>query len=906
MRYSLKNIFRNRNNTFSSSWFEIFETRFVLCIVIAAFSLLTPHTPNTRSVIALTIAYAAIISASGFLPSGTLQRKRIRAIPALGDVIFISSIVYYTGGQDSPWFLLYFFPIISVSRYLSYEGSLPLMAFTIAVYLLVAYISGPTLDYYTLALKCLIFLGIALVAGNLTKGSQGKERDLLEIFKEIDNAILDNTATNKVLRLILKKAQEFTRSDLAQMKILSTEYKSAYTISLESQFQDEWNIDALTKRYCEKSINSNKSFSILRIIGKKEKNLESLQDVEEVKKRHIYVFKAYTDGPESPAKSALFVPLILNEEVKAVIALYSQNIFHYSETEADKLQSFAPLLGITLKISEMYQEVTDSENEKKSRLKMLYEIGEQLKVEQGLAEIFKKVVELMYNQLNSEEASLFILNDDNLIEKVAVKGTSEEITEQLLEIEKPYKSGDSLIGEIFRDKKYKHLNHVPSDVEYQSEYSKLLLSQEVRHYIGVPLIIGEEVLGVIRVINKRGSPYYSTGEDTNKLSEKGFDEEDVELLQTIASQVASAIRSAKFIEVQRSYQELVENSPDPIIVLDKHSRVKIFNKACEKIWGFSAEEVKGQHVTKYYKSESHAKEIGDLLETSPDHRIQDYPAEIINRDGEIIPINLSASLLFDNEGEESGSIGVFKDLRETLRLQEEMMQAEKLIALGKLAHTVGHEIKHNIATGLNYLDTLAYESADDEELSEIYRDIQENLIEAVDKFQNMLMIGRPKPPEKRLISHKDIIRRVEDSLRRRAITRNIDFLVTSPQDAYELKADLEQLKQVLTNLFDNSLDAIAAKTFVDEKGRIELLAQACNGDLHLIWRDNGCGISDVGLSQLFTPFITSKPTGNGLGLFIIRNIIENHGGQISVESAEGKGTSFKIVLPLSLEDEPAE
>jgi len=788
------------------------------------------------------------------------------------DVIFISFLVYFTGGQNSPWFLLYFFPIISVSRYLSYEGSLPLMALSVVAYVFVVHIAKLGVDYYSLAVKCLVFLGIALVAGNLTREGKRKEDRLLEIFTDVDNAILNNSAANKVLRLILRKALEFTGSDVGQMRILSVELNSAYTITLQRESQDrQWEIDSLTDGYAEKATKSKKPFSIHTIRG----------------------------GGNLPG-SALCVPLILSGEVKAIIALYSQSRFHYSPTEAIKLQSFAQLLGVALKNYEMYQEITDSENEKKARLKMLYEIGEQLKVERGLADVFKKVVEVMYNQLNSEEAALFILDEKSkgLIRKVAVRGPSEETTEKLLDIEPPYRSGQSLIGKIFRDQKLEHLNVMPSDVEYQKEYSNTLPSHKVCHYIGVPLILGREVLGVIRVINKR-APTYATENNNFKLSEKGFNEEDVELLQTIASQVASAIRSAKFIEVQRYYQELLENSPDPIIVLDERGRVKVFNKACEKIWGFSADQVKNEKVAQYYESESHAKYLGDLLRKSPGHRLHDQTARIKASSGEIIPISLSAALLFDNQDNRIGSIGVFKDSRLTLKLQAEDLSAAKLVTLGRLAHTIGHEIKHNIATGLNYIDTLAYEYSDDRELAEIFSDIQETLRQAVDKFQNMLMIGKPKPPEKKLISYDDIVRKIKAPLRRRANARNIDFFVQSPDDEHNLEADIEQLRQVITNLFDNSLDAIGAKPRAGKRGRIDLLAQASNGDLQLTWQDNGCGISTDRMPQMFVPFATTKPTGNGLGLFIIRNIIENHGGSIAVESQEGRGTKFKIVLPLS-------
>jgi PAS domain S-box-containing protein len=356
------------------------------------------------------------------------------------------------------------------------------------------------------------------------------------------------------------------------------------------------------------------------------------------------------------------------------------------------------------------------------------------------------------------------------------------------------------------------------------------------------------------------------------------------------------------LEIRQYYQALVENSPDPIIVLDDEGRVKVFNKACETIWGFSANEVIGQYVTGFYESESHARDTGRLLAMSPNHRIQGYPAKIRDKNGEIIPISLSASLLFDNQGNRIGSIGVFKDFRETLKLQEEKTNAERLATLGKLAHTVGHEIKHNIAIALNYVDTLAYESAEDEELSEIYRDIQESLGEAVDEFQNMLLVGRPKHPEKKIIVFEDLLRSMEASLRRRALSRKIEFSINYHHGDYELDADIAQLRQVLLNLFDNSIDAIEAKRYreaVSEKGLIELSAHANNGYLQIIWHDNGCGISAQNMPNIFSPFVTDKANGNGLGLFIVKSIIENHDGNISVESKVGKGTSFTIAIPLS-------
>jgi PAS domain S-box-containing protein len=867
-----------------------------MSLVVLIFVGVTTPTALFRQVFAAVFIYLTINLALGFVSRVTLRRKRIRAFPAVLDLAFTSYLVFLTGGENSVWYLLYVFPILSVSRYLSYEGSVFLALVAAIAYAIAAYAGAPSVHPPALILKGMILLGIAFVAGNLSRTRKRKEDDLVEVFRKIDDAIIADVETDRVLKIILENAVAFTESSMGQMTVFG-EDQFAYFVSVKSdKKQPDWLVDSLTALYHDKVRQTKRPLSVLTIKGKKRNGNGSDDQVRQGAKAHIYILRAHVENPENMPRAALFVPLILNDEVRAIISLYSKHSFHYVDIDAVKLESLAPALGIALKHS--------SEIEKTQRLKLLHRIGETLKVEQGLSEIFKTVVALTWTQLGSEEAALFVLDekqrDGAQIRKVAVKGPTDAITLSLAEIERPYKSGESFVGEIFATTQLKHLPTVHASTLHYDKYAETLPSRVVKHYIGVPIVIGDQVLGVLRVINKRSSTY-SVEDENFELSETGFGPEDVELMQTIASQVASAIHSANFIELNRYYGELVENSPDPIIVLDQDGNVTVFNRACEAIWGLPAREVLGNHVNNYYESAQHAREIGHLLKNAPDKRIQDFQARIRARDGEIIPISLSASVLFDVRGKRLGSIGVFKDLRATLKLQEEKTNAERLATLGKLAHTVGHEIKHDIATALNYIDVLAFESGEDEDLARTYREIQESLVEAVDKFQNMLLVGRPKPPQKEIIGATDLFTMIESSMRRRAEYRNVEFVLDYPDDTKELEADITQLRQVLFNLFDNSLDAIDAKRVTecaDERGLVECQASANNGNLQINWNDSGCGIASGGLDTIFTPFVTSKSTGNGLGLFIVKSIIDNHGGQVTVKSEEGKGTNFTIVLPL--------
>src|SRR5215216_326778 len=881
----------HRTQRFSDFWFLIIKARLLWCLLVLLFARATTQEASARQVLVAIGVYFAINVALGFLSRSTLRRKRIRALPAVLDVAFTSYLIFLTGGERSVWYLLYIFPILSVSRYLSYEGSVSLALLAASFYAFAALMAdGPT-TLSSLILKSLILVGISFVAGNLSRTRKRKEDDLVDVFRRIDNAIIENVEIDHILKMIVESAVRFTDSSLGQISVFGEEQSPPYLVTVESHRKGlDWQVNAFATRFYSTVRQTKKPVSVLSI--KQRKLAEGVDEVSPGTRAHIYILSAYVDDCRRMPRSALFVPLIVNDEVRAVIALYSEDSFHYFELDAIKLEGLAPALGITLKHS--------SEVEKTQRLKLLHTIGEALKVERGVSEIFQIVVQLAWNQLDSEEAALFVADgDETRIIKVAAYGPTSEVIAKLIDLEEWYRPGESLVGNIFNTKSPIHLWEVSSSILHYENYSVTLPSRQVRHYMGVPVIIGDEVLGVLRVINKRSSAY--SVENVNfELADVGFGRDDMELMQTIASLVASAIRSARFIDLNHVYRVLVENSPDPIIVLDRAGRVQILNRACEIIFGYQANEVIGKAASLYYESEEHAREIGNLLRTMPHNRLQDFQARIKNRNGEIIPISLSATLLFDAHRRITGSIGIFKDLRATLILQEEKTNAEKLATLGRLAHTVGHDIKHDIAIALNYVDVLAYESRRNQELTEIYRDIQVSLGEAVDKFQNMLLVGAPNPPDKAIMGTSDLFAFVESSMHRRAKYVNVDLVVSYPPETDELEADIKNLRQVLWNLFDNSLEAIKAKRDgrSSDRGRIQCVANIVGRNLRIEWIDNGCGIPAQTLPSIFMAFFTTKPTGNGLGLFIVKNIIEGHGGQIHVESEERQGAKFIISIPL--------
>jgi PAS domain S-box-containing protein len=879
----------NNSKLFPPFWVSIVRTRFFLCLVIFIYSFIDPNIKSKKQLWVLIAAYGAFNISLRLLKSETLYLKRIRIIPSLIDIVFISLVIQNATGPGNSWFLFYLFPIISVARYLGYKGTLFLALCSIAAYLFLYIASMPNqdVDPYTFVLRCMVLIGVGAVAANLAKARQKELSKLIKILEEIDGAILSDMKLEQILNLILKKALEFTNSKMGHIRLRDSEtqeYKIVTIIGHPKGY--DWGTRPLDDGFSQIAI-----------------RLKEPLIVPQITKRHLNKYLGtYFNLHHPRPKSALFVPLTLKDNVIGIIALYSYLSRHYTMVDARRLTAFTPLIEMATK--------TVAARERHQRLRLLNKIGKKLRSGLSLPDLFKEVVELTVHQLDSEEAALFIRSEDGgRLVRVEVSGAAGSVAEKLPFEEMLDSSMDAFTEKVFRTEQPFIKNDILPKEWDVGHYSKSNLSGEVKHYLGVPLIVGEEILGVVRVINKK-SANYPTDDKKIAISKKGFDNEDVELLQIIASMVAPELRSAerlkKLTQAQRYYRDLIVNSPDPIIVLDKDGNITVFNRACEELWGVSYEEVRNKPVGHYYESVEHAKEIGRMLWESEDHHVENFEARVRHfRTGEIIPISLSACFVKDEQGEQIGSIGVFKDRRDSIKMEEKVLQAERLAVVGRLARTTGHDIKHNVATALNYIDGLLFKCDKEREprLHKIYSNIYDALRESIDGLQNLLMANTPKQPQKAVLRVNDFFHKVEEQMRRQAHDRDIRFVVNYLEQECIVSADIEQMASVLSNLFTNSIHAIEERKAANapfKNGLIEVSARVNKNHVHLLWQDNGCGITENDRQNIFNAFFTNKGNdmGTGLGLYIVKTIIENHDGRIEVESDPGSGTRFQITLPI--------
>lgn len=349
---------------------------------------------------------------------------------------------------------------------------------------------------------------------------------------------------------------------------------------------------------------------------------------------------------------------------------------------------------------------------------------------------------------------------------------------------------------------------------------------------------------------------------------------------------------------------LIESSVDGIIVTDMKGDILIFNKGAEDLLGYKSEEVVGKMNIRSIYQLGVAKEVMEKLR-SPDFggvgKLTSLPIFHRRKDGEMIEGDLSASLIYNEKGNEIASVGIFKDLRERLKMERELreiqqalLQSEKLAAMGRLTSQIAHELNNPIYGIMNTLELLKTEIPPESKRRRILELSLSEIQRLSEMLRNMLSFSKPEEEKRRPVKIDELIEGILLVMEKQMKESNIQVEASFDSDIPEVMASTNQMRQVMLNILKNAKEAMP-------KGGTLTVRTAREGNKVLITtQDTGIGIPEEIRDKIFEAFFTTKQKvkGVGLGLSVCYGIIKDHGGEIKVESEEGKGTTFTISLPI--------
>jgi len=352
-------------------------------------------------------------------------------------------------------------------------------------------------------------------------------------------------------------------------------------------------------------------------------------------------------------------------------------------------------------------------------------------------------------------------------------------------------------------------------------------------------------------------------------------------------------------------KKVIHSSVDGIIAADMKGNIIIFNEGAERLLGYRAEEVLDRvHITKLYPPDM-AKEIMRRLRGEKlgyQGKLPTTPTTLIAKSGERIPVNISAAIVYEGEGE-IATVGIFTDLRERIQMQrqldktyKQLFQSEKLSSLGTLAAGVAHEINNplnNISTSCQILIEELKELIPGEHL-ERFQWIEDHVDKTKDIVRALLEFSREQEFEYRPVDFHDV---VGDTIMliKGEIPSHIELRVELPERLV-LNLDKTRMEQALMNLVMNGIHSMGGEGVLTIRG----VLPPDSHEAILEVEDTGVGIPRGNLPLIFDPFFTTKEVGKGtgLGLSLTYDIIKRHGGTISVTSEVDVGTKFTIRLPL--------
>jgi PAS domain S-box-containing protein len=468
-----------------------------------------------------------------------------------------------------------------------------------------------------------------------------------------------------------------------------------------------------------------------------------------------------------------------------------------------------------------------------------------------------------------------------------------ESRQEVLDISVPIRAGDERLGTVRLGYSKKAVQKAVSKIT-----SRIVLLALALGFAGVFLTraLVRKVISPVKVLTNAARFIVSEGRFDRCVCVETGDEVG-ELADSFNKMLDSLKTSADKLTSARDYISNVVNSmADSLIVLNPDLAIRMSNSAAEKLFGYKETELTGKPVRMLFETEDRMFNGAGLENLLKEGSVRDHTITCRMKDGEQIPVSFSISVIRGARGAVEGIVAIGHDIRERLRLQEQLAQSGKLSAVGQLAAGVAHEINNPLGIILGFAHGVAGRIKEDDPFFMPLKSIEREAVRCKNLVQNLLVFSRQGGQGTEELDVDEVVENALLLVQTQTSVNAVE-LIRELGSRGRIMGSRTQIQQIIINLCNNAVDAMPKGGKLTVRTRLEVKGK--NTRVVLEVQDSGTGITEAVKRRLFEPFFTTKEPGKGtgLGLSLIHGIVEKHHGTIDVESAVNKGTAFIVRLP---------
>jgi PAS domain S-box-containing protein len=604
-----------------------------------------------------------------------------------------------------------------------------------------------------------------------------------------------------------------------------------------------------------------------------------------------------------PDRAVLAVPLLTQDRLIGVLAVRNVTGSVFDARAVQLAETLADQAALTLEHARLFAEA----ERRRREAEILAELSRTISASLDLETVLSRVTEAARELCRSDGAviGLRVPESDVVLLRYWTAPWYDGLADTRVE------PGKGLGGQVLAARRPMRTSDYLHDPRIGREYHDRIRRYEIHAEMAVPVLIEDRVEGLLYVDNRSPRP---------------FTDQDEAILVRLAAQAALAIRNAQLFadeqlargtaerlvralrESQERFQFVARATNDAVWDWDLVSEALWWKDGIQTLFGYAPEQV-GPDIGWWYEL-IHPDDRGRVttdIHAAIDRGVESWSAEYRCRraDGSYAQVYDRGYVLRDGDGRPTRMIGAMMDVTERRQLEDELRQAQKMEAVGRLAGGVAHDFNNllTVITGRSAL--LLGRLKPDDPLRKNVDLIQKTADRAAGLTRQLLAFSRKQVLQRKILDLNGTVSEMGTILRR-LIGEDIDLLLTLGAGAGRVNADPGQLEQVLLNLAVNARDAMprggtlgveTADVRLEASDRPEALPAGPYAVLRVM--DTGVGMDAATQARIFEPFFTTKEPGKGtgLGLSMVHGVVRQHGGAISVRSVPGGGTTFEIFLP---------